>query len=71
MTRRNWKRIQPTSLRNALELCKDHAKERHNLSVERIAEQMGLADLASDPVHPGPVVSLASARRSYLRISHA
>ena len=44
MTRRNWKRIQPTSLRNALELCKDHAKERHNLSVERIAESMGLTD---------------------------
>ena len=45
MTRRNWKRIQPTSLRNALELCKDHAKERHNLSVERVAERMGLTDL--------------------------
>ena len=44
MSRRNWKRIQPTSLRNALELCKDHAKERHNLSVERIAESMGLTD---------------------------
>lgn len=44
MTRRNWKRIQPTSLRQALELCKDHAKEQHNLSVERIAERMGLAD---------------------------
>ena len=44
MTKRNWKRIQPTSLRNALELCKDFAKERHNLSVERIAESMGLTD---------------------------
>lgn len=44
MTRRNWKRIQPTSLRHALELCKDHARERHNLSVERIAEEMGLTD---------------------------
>ena len=44
MSRRNWKRIQPTSLRHALELCKDHAKERHNLSVERIAERMGLTD---------------------------
>lgn len=44
MSRRNWKHIQPTSLRQALELCKDHAKERHNLSVERIAERMGLAD---------------------------
>jgi hypothetical protein len=44
MTRRNWKRIQPTSLRNALELCKDYARERKNLSVERIADQMGLSD---------------------------
>lgn len=44
MTRRNWKRIQPHSLRHALELCKDFARERHNLSVERIAERMGMAD---------------------------
>lgn len=44
MTRRNWKRTQPTSLRNALELCKDYAREKHNLSVERIAERMGEAD---------------------------
>lgn len=44
MSRRNWKRIQPSSLRHALELCKDFARERHNLSVERIAEQMGLTD---------------------------
>ena len=44
MSRRNWKRTQPTSLRNALELCKDYAREKHNLSVERIAERMGEAD---------------------------
>ncbi|KMN33097.1 hypothetical protein B0T40_12705 [Chromobacterium haemolyticum] len=44
MTKRNWKRVQPSSLRNALELCKDYAKERHNLSVERIADRMGLSD---------------------------
>lgn len=44
MTRRNWKRIQPTSLRHALELCKEHAQARLNLSVERIAERMGLED---------------------------
>lgn len=42
--RRNWKRLQPTSLRHALELCKEHARERLNRSVERIAEDMGLAD---------------------------
>lgn len=44
MSRRNWKRIQPTSLRHALELCKDHARERLNLSVELIAERMGMTD---------------------------
>ena len=42
--RRNWKRIQPISLRHALELCKEHARERHNYSVERIAEAMGITD---------------------------
>ncbi len=44
MKRKNWKQTQPTSLRHALELCKDYARERHNISVERIAERMGLAD---------------------------
>lgn len=41
---RNWKRIQATSLRHALELCKEHAQQRHNLSVERIAERLGVTD---------------------------
>ncbi|MDZ7862427.1 hypothetical protein [Acidovorax sp.] len=41
---RNWKRLQPTSLRHALELCKDHARERLNKSVERIGEDMGVSD---------------------------
>lgn len=44
MSRNNWKRVQPTSLRHALELCKDYAKDKRNLSVERIAERMGEAD---------------------------
>lgn len=42
MKRRNWNRTQPTSLRHAIQLCMDHARERNNLSVERIAERMGL-----------------------------
>ena len=42
--RRNWNRWQPTSLRAALQGCKDYAQARHNLSVERIAERMGLDD---------------------------
>ncbi len=43
MTRRNWKRIYPTSLREAMELCVKHAEEKHNYSVERIAELMGMS----------------------------
>lgn len=42
--RRNWKRLQPTSLRQALEFCKDHARAKLNRSVERIAEEMGITD---------------------------
>lgn len=46
MSRRNWKRVTPNSLRDALRLCKDHALEKKNLSVERIADLMGItADL--------------------------
>lgn len=40
--RRNWKRIQPNSLRDALRLCKDHALEKKNYSVERIADLMSI-----------------------------
>jgi hypothetical protein len=44
--RRNWKRVQPGNLRDALRLCKDHALDRKNFSVERIADLMGItADL--------------------------
>ena len=42
--KRNWKRWLPSNLRQALEGCKDYAREKRNLSVERIAEQMGLSD---------------------------
>ncbi|NNJ15475.1 hypothetical protein CSV86_009630 [Pseudomonas putida CSV86] len=44
MSRRRWKSLRPTSLRHALELCKDHARENLNKGVERIADEMGLAD---------------------------
>ncbi len=44
MTRRNWKTYQPASLRDAMVACKDYALERRNLSVDRIATRMGLAD---------------------------
>lgn len=41
MTRRNWKRVRPRSMTEALRLCKEFAQERFNLSVERIADRMG------------------------------
>lgn len=41
MTRRNWKQVRPTSLIEALRLCKEFAQVRHNLSVERLADRMG------------------------------
>jgi len=42
--KRNWKRVQATSLREAFRLCKDYARETKNLSVERIAELMGVTE---------------------------
>lgn len=42
MPRRNWNRVQPSSITHAIELCADYAREKHNLSVERIAELMGM-----------------------------
>jgi len=42
MTRRNWKRVHAASLIEALRLCKEFAQERKNLSIERIADRMGV-----------------------------
>lgn len=39
---RNWKRVHPNSLIEAFRLTKDFARERHQLSVERIADLMGV-----------------------------
>jgi hypothetical protein len=44
MKRRDWKHFHPNTLRDALQGCKDFALERNRLSVERIAERMGLED---------------------------
>ena len=41
MTRVNWNKVQPTSITHAIELCVMYAREKRNLSVERIAELMG------------------------------
>ncbi|GAB2182638.1 hypothetical protein DLREEDagrD3_28610 [Denitratisoma sp. agr-D3] len=42
MKMRNWKRVRPHSLLNAMQLCVDFARERHNRSIERIADLMGV-----------------------------
>lgn len=42
MSRRSWKRVRPNSLVAALRLCKEFAQERANLSIERIADRMGV-----------------------------
>ena len=44
MTKRHWKRTRPTSLRHAMELCLEHARSELNLSVDRVADRMGLAN---------------------------
>lgn len=39
--KRNWKKVRPTSLLHALELCIEHARETRNASIDRVAEYMG------------------------------
>jgi hypothetical protein len=39
---RSWKRLHPASLRQSMEYCLLHAREKRNLSVERVAELMGV-----------------------------
>ena len=43
MSRRDWKRFRPNSLLAALRGCKEFAHERKNLSVEGIADRMGVS----------------------------
>ena len=43
MTRAIWKNRRATSLVHALRLCKEYAQERRNLSIERIADRMGVS----------------------------
>lgn len=42
MMRRNWKLARPNSAIDALRLCKEYAQEKKNLSIERIADRMGV-----------------------------
>lgn len=43
MAKRNWKRVQAGNLRHAMELCLEHAKDKHNRSLEQVSESMGMA----------------------------
>lgn len=43
MPKRNWRRFRPNSLREAIEGCIAFALERHNRSVDQVADLMGLA----------------------------
>lgn len=40
--RRNWKAQHPTRLEDAFHLCKEYARERQRLSVERLADLMAV-----------------------------
>lgn len=42
MRKRNWKKTRPTDIRHAMELCLHYAREKKNLSVDRVADLMGL-----------------------------
>ncbi|MCU8103485.1 hypothetical protein L5M38_02815 [Shewanella sp. SM101] len=42
MARRNWKKVTANSLRHSMELCLEHGRERKNLSMDRVADLMGL-----------------------------
>ena len=42
MPRIAWKNRQPASLRQGMEWCLEFAREKHNRSVERVADLMGL-----------------------------
>lgn len=42
MATRNWKRFQPKSLPEAMAACLDYAREKHNLSVDQIADLMSM-----------------------------
>lgn|SRR5438445_3858667 len=42
MSKRNWASYRPVSLQDAIEACVELARERHQMSIDRIADEMGL-----------------------------
>jgi len=43
-TARDWKALRPTGLRESMDACKDHAASVLGLSVQRLADNMGVSD---------------------------
>jgi len=43
MHKRNWATYRPSSLQDAIEACVEFARDRHQMSVDRIADAMGMA----------------------------
>ncbi len=44
MTHISWKKVSPNSLRQGMEWSLEHARTKRNLSVDRVADGMGLAN---------------------------
>lgn len=42
MAKRNWNGYRPTSLQDAIEACVEFARDRHQMSIDRLADLMGL-----------------------------
>ncbi|MCU8084256.1 hypothetical protein [Shewanella sp. SM23] len=40
--RRNWEKVRANNLRHLMALCLEFAREKQNLSVDRVADLMGL-----------------------------
>jgi hypothetical protein len=61
--KRNWKRLMPSSLREAFRLCKEHGLAEKRLTVERLAELMGktpdwLYKVMSDASMPASLIPM-------------
>lgn len=44
MSRGRWKRVQPRDVQQAIRLCLDYALHRHNRSVARVADLVGVSE---------------------------
>lgn len=44
MTRKRWKPVQPQTMQHAIRLCLDYALHKHNRSVARVAELIGVSE---------------------------